>query len=111
MGLGFGEAAPYFAGDTAANPRFQFSSVAGRFVLLGFAPPNGAAVALDVFQRRRPRFDDINLVCFIVAVDQATIAQALDDTPGLRWFRDPSGAIAEAYGEASDSGRWLLLAA
>lgn len=110
-GLGLGEAAPWFVGETRGNPRYHFSSVAGRYVLMGFPPGAGAGAAqADApFLARRAVFDDLRLTCFLVARDRASVEQARDHIPGLRWFLDPRDEIADLYGERDEAGRWLLL--
>src|SRR5690349_7670188 len=101
MGLGFGDAAPWFIGETRGNPRYHFSSVAGRYVLLGFPPrtPGAPQQAEAPFTARRSLFDDLRLTCFIVVGEPDAIAQARDQLPGLRWFLDPHRAIPALYDE------------
>jgi predicted 2-oxoglutarate/Fe(II)-dependent dioxygenase YbiX len=113
MALNIGEAAPWFAGETASSPKFHLSAVAGRFVLLGFvpdAPRRDAALAL--IAAHRAAFDDSRLCAFLVVRDPQSIAEARDDVPGVRLFRDRDGGISRLYGFAGaeeDGGHWFLL--
>lgn len=112
--LSVGELAPGFCAPTRANPRFYFSTLAGRCVLLGFLPrdPEARAAALAAFEPHRARFDDRAFVAFFVAGDAETIATAQDRVPGQRWFLDPDGEVARLYGAREADGterpHWLL---
>lgn len=110
-----GDPAPWFEAPTPANPHFHFSTTVGRYTLLAFLPPPGAArdAALAAFQARRGVFDDAKLSAFLVLRDAASIGQARNQPPGLRWFHDPEGRISRLYGALAGDGAehpyWLLL--
>lgn len=109
-----GEAAPWFRAPTPSRPDFAFSSLGGRYVLLGFLPPAGPQfeAAQAWVSANRALFNDHKLALFLVARDPAIIGQARDEPPGLRWFFDPDGQIARLYGMAGDGGDttpgWIL---
>jgi hypothetical protein len=106
--LSEGELAPEFMAPTRDNPRFHFSTVAGRYVLLGFLPPGGPAreAALASLAVHRPRFNDVDLTVFLVVSDSDFEAAPPDLIPGLRVFLDPARDVFESYGVESG---WFLL--
>jgi predicted 2-oxoglutarate/Fe(II)-dependent dioxygenase YbiX len=110
-----GDPAPWFSAPTPTNAFYHFSTVTGRYVLLGFAPPPGPErdVAFSAFMAERQRFDDTNLTAFIVLRDAESIARARNQPPGLRWFFDPDGSLSRLYGALEVDGTahpyWLLL--
>ena len=110
-----GDPAPWFEAPTPTSPRFYFSTTVGRYTLLAFLPPPGAArnAAMAALQAHRGPFDDISLSAFLVLRDPASIAEARNQLPGLRWFHDPEGRISRLYGALDDAGAehpyWLLL--
>ncbi|PVM89669.1 peroxiredoxin [Caulobacter radicis] len=113
-----GEPAPWFVGKTSSNDTFHFSSVAGRYIALLFAPSSAAPDARAAWSRiaaARALFNDVRASCFGVTLDpeDERLARVADDAPGLRWFYDSDRAIAKLYGMATDDdvgrGGWLLL--
>lgn len=114
MSLSPGQAAPWFILPTPSNPRFSFSSLGGRYVLMAFLPPDGPerAMAMAQIAAHDALFDQLNLIAFCVVSDQASIAAARD-TLGVRWFLDHDRAVSRRYGalDASDAHtpRWLLV--
>jgi predicted 2-oxoglutarate/Fe(II)-dependent dioxygenase YbiX len=115
MGLSIGEAAPWFTAVTPANPRYVFSSSAGRFVLMGFLPDDDEerSQAMNRFRTCRALFDDLQLTAYMIVRGPAAIAAAKNELPGLRWFFDPDGEIGRLYKMLDADGRqrcgWLLL--
>jgi predicted 2-oxoglutarate/Fe(II)-dependent dioxygenase YbiX len=113
--LSVGEFAPWFAAPTPGNPKYNFNTSAGRYVLLGFLPPPGAARdrAMAAFEAHVGLFDDVKLTCFMVLRDASSIAAAGNRTPGQRWFFDPDGEVSRLYGaldaQGSETPFWLLL--
>lgn len=103
-----GEPAPWFIGRNPNNPRYDFSSVAGRPVLLSFlgssADAEGAAL-LAAIDAAAARFDDERLCFFGVSGDPADAARLADRIPGRRFFLDADGAIARRYGAVDAEGR------
>lgn len=112
--FGPGDLTPWFFAPTPSNPRFNFSTLAGRYVLLGFAPSPGPVrdLAFNQFSAHRKLFDDDKATAFFVLRDEGSITAARDQPPGLRWFFDPDGRLSRLYGALGDDGAerpyWLL---
>lgn len=106
-----GEFAPAFVAATRLNPKFHFTTIAGRYVLLGFIPraPDRRTAALAAFEAIRPRFDDANRAAFMVTEEPLGPEAPSDRAPGQRWFFDPEGDIRRRYHLAPDEGAWFLL--
>ena len=110
-----GEPAPWFVAATPTSPRFHFSTTAGRYVLLGFAPPPGPArdAMFAAMRANMPLFDDAHLAAFMILRDADSISKARDYNIGLRWFLDADGEVSRMYGAETGQmpGRpyWLLL--
>lgn len=111
--LAWGEPAPWFEAATPANPRFVFSSLAGRFVALVFLG-EGQAPAAQAFVRALteaglPLRDD-QAVRFAVVPERDGLQDPLllQAFPSKRVFHDPGGRIAAAYGVPA-GGCWLIL--
>ncbi len=103
VNLAPGDPAPWFTANSTSNPRYAFSSVAGRYILLCFlgtaSDPDGAS-AIRAVATHRHLFDDARLSFFGVTLDpsdQAT-GRLRESMPGLRHFWDFDGAISRAYG-------------
>lgn len=96
-----GEPAPWFAGRTHGNPRFQFDLAGGRYVVLSFfgsaADPDSAEV-LRGFAAARERFDDQHCCFFGVTTDPEDEKRLVESVPGVRWFMDSDRAISSQYG-------------
>jgi predicted 2-oxoglutarate/Fe(II)-dependent dioxygenase YbiX/peroxiredoxin len=109
-----GEQAPWFFAPTPTNPSFNFSTVAGRYVLMGFPPQDAAerSAVFDIVARNLGQLDDSRLACFLVVRDPADFAKARDRN-GLRFFADFEGKLALLYGARDADGterpRWVLL--
>ncbi len=114
MSLIIGQAAPWFTAPTPSNPRFAFSSVAGRYVLLVFLPSDPVArkAALARIDASKALFDQTNLLAFCVISDPAAFSAA-HDTTGVRWFLDADRQISRGYGAMDETGveqpKWLIL--
>lgn len=109
MALLPGDPVPKFTLPGVTTPRFTFDSAAGRYLLVVFVRPEGAAAAEAVIKARPRVFDDVQASAFIVVVgDDPERDARRDSIPGLRFLFDPDGAVADLYGvEAED--RWLLI--
>lgn len=104
--LSTGEFAPDFAAPTRMNPKYHFSTLAGRYVLLAFTPEESEPQALAAYATVRPHFDDATLCAFFIT-PRADFADTPPDlTPGLRWFLDPAGEVRAKYGPEPG---WFLL--
>jgi peroxiredoxin len=97
--------APWFEARSPINPRFQFNTVAGRFVLLSFfgstAESRGAALWTEV-NRRRHEFDDERLAFFGVSIDPQDERQSrvVENLPGIHLFWDFDQQVSRRYGVA-----------
>ncbi|MGD9923986.1 MAG: 2OG-Fe(II) oxygenase [Pseudorhodoplanes sp.] len=100
-----GDPAPWFYQRSLSNPRYAFSSVGGRYVVLCFfgsaADPLGRA-ALDAVIEHRPVFDDSNICFFGISADAGDESEnrITEMLPGIRYFLDYDLAIARQYGAA-----------
>lgn len=109
-----GQPAPWFTAATPSNPRFAFSSLGGRFILLAFLPdePEARARAVEAMQAHRDLFDDVRLAAFGVLRDPEAIATAKDQ-PNLRWFFDPNGEVSRQFGALDGLGEarpsWVVV--
>jgi predicted 2-oxoglutarate/Fe(II)-dependent dioxygenase YbiX/peroxiredoxin len=103
VNLGPGDPAPWFMANCTSNPRYAFSSAAGRYIVLCFLgtanDPDGASAIRAVLSNRH-LFDDVRLSFFGVSVDPADRAtgRLTESMPGLRHFWDFDCAISKAYG-------------
>ena len=102
-GLLVGDPAPWFAGPTEINARFNFATLAGRWVGLMFVRSVAEAQALNAELRLQPGFDETRACLF--GVVPASLGEA---ELGPRWFFDSDGEIARRFGAAEASG-WMIL--
>lgn len=100
-----GDPAPWFFAASATNPRYNFASVAGRYVLLVFPGPTlhpaaRQAVALLEQAQAAGLLDDTHAAAFVMAVDATEGAPGAprDLVPGLRVLHDRDGAVSRLYG-------------
>ncbi|MDX2103385.1 MAG: 2OG-Fe(II) oxygenase [Alphaproteobacteria bacterium] len=102
--LTIGAPFPFFVAPTLSNPRFQFGSVAGRWICLVFIGSAGnertASFLATLFQRA-DRFDGVRCAFFGVSVDPEDVQRQPDRVPGIRWFRDHQGELSRAVGVLS----------
>ena len=105
-GLRVGDPAPWFVSRSTSNPRFNFHTIAGRYVALCFVGSAGhpaSAAALAEVARRWAVFDDAKASFFGVSIDPG------DENPGRTlqvpaaacWFWDHDLAISRLYGAAT----------
>jgi peroxiredoxin/predicted 2-oxoglutarate/Fe(II)-dependent dioxygenase YbiX len=103
INLGPGDPAPWFKGRSQSNPRYNFDTAAGRYLVLCFfgtaADPQGAA-ALKAVQAHRKLFDDRRFCFFGVSNDPRDESERRveDAIPGIRFFHDGDGSIGRACG-------------
>ncbi len=100
-----GDPAPWFYAPTASNPRYNFASTGGRYVLLVFPGPAGNPASAEANRLLRAAqaerlLDDARCAAFLVSVDPADDGPEgpRDLIPGLRVFRDRDGAVSRLYG-------------
>jgi len=108
--FGVGDLAPDFSAVSRVNPRFHFSAVAGRYVLLAIMPrdPARREAAVAAAASLAPQFEGRRLAAFYVA-REAENDSLTDNPPGHRWFFDPGDAIAPLFHLDEGEGVWLLL--
>lgn len=104
-----------FSAKTHSRSDFAFGSLGGLFVLLAFLPSEAKARAnaISFVQARLALFDDHARTVFCVVREEAEFAARQPQLPGLRYFHDPDGAIAERFGlldgDGGTQGQWVLL--
>jgi predicted 2-oxoglutarate/Fe(II)-dependent dioxygenase YbiX/peroxiredoxin len=107
--LSIGEPAPWFRARTAGNPRFAFSSMAGRYVVLcflGSVSQAQSAQLLSAMAQHRNVFNNMQVATFAVFdsphdEDTARAHAALEDK---RIFWDFDRALGRQFGVYADSG-------
>ena len=106
MNLYTGAPAPMFKAPSPVNPQFAFSSVGGRYAVLGFLPEPGPEreAALALARAHAPLFNDDSCLFFGVLPDADSFAQA-QNTPPWRWFGDVDGALRRLYDSEGPDGR------
>lgn len=110
----WGKPVPWFHAATRTNPRFNFSSLGGRFILLAFlGHANGPKVRafIDALAQQNLPRNDQQLVVFGVsnnkdALNDDVVATAFQDG---RVFLDADGEIARSFGMARPSDKGLIL--
>lgn len=112
--LDVGRVAPIFEAPTHSNPRFQFSSVGGRYVVLAFLPPDAkrAGQMTQAVGGICHMLSDERLVTFFVT-SEADRFRAAGEAAGVRWFFDAETIIAKGYGaldaDGGHSGRYVVI--
>lgn len=110
-----GDPAPWFSAPAPAIRQFHFSTVVGRYVLLGLLPSPGPEreAALTALAANAGRLRDDQLGAFLVIGDAPSIATVKNGPDAPRWFFDAQGDIRRLYGAIDGEGRehpyWLLL--
>jgi peroxiredoxin len=107
--LQVGEPAPLFVCRSPANPKYIFSSVAGRYVVLcffGSASDSGSRRVLDDVLDNRHLFDDENVCFFGVSIDpeDESKRRVQNLLPGVRFFWDFDRLVSQLYGAAAGDG-------
>jgi len=99
-----GDAVPIFrARASNGNPSYDFGTVAGRYVALGFLGSAGeepVRQAMAVVLRNRHLFDDRQASFFGISVDPAdeTSGRLREALPGIRFFWDQDRTISRRFG-------------
>lgn len=113
LGLGPGDPAPTFHQRSPANPKFNFDSAAGRYLVLcffGSAANDHARKALKAVLERPDVFDDERASFFGVSIDpeDEVSARVANRAPGVRFFWDFDLSVSRLYGVApkDDIGDW-----
>jgi len=101
--LSTGDVAPWFVAPSIANPRFDFSTVAGRYIVLSFVgsvrSSDGKAL-MDAFYRRAALFMNQDHYFFGVTCDpqDRDDPRIMTTRPGMDMFWDLEGEICSRYG-------------
>jgi predicted 2-oxoglutarate/Fe(II)-dependent dioxygenase YbiX len=109
-----GAPAPLFRALSPVNPSFAFSSLGGRYVVLGFLPPPGAErdAALEMVRRHPQLFRDDTCLFFGVLPDRESFDRAQNGGM-MRWFADFDGALRRLYEAEGPDGapipRWVAI--
>jgi peroxiredoxin len=97
-----GDPVPWFRAPTAANPDYDFASVAGRYVVLCCLPSNDTKMHA-AFLAQADAFNGIDRLFFGVAGQAPSEAPAR--RPGMEIFLDPRHELAKFLGaEPADGG-------
>ena len=116
-----GDPAPWFRQAATCHPQFDFSSLGGRYILLGFfgsAGDDAARAQLKLIEDRAHLFDDANVCFFGVSADTTDQSEnrLTEVVPGQRHFWDFDRTISKLYGAAAVSGQdnayrrfWVLI--
>lgn len=98
-----GDPTPDFSVRSSNSPRFNFHSVAGRYVVLSFlgsAAHQDAQRVVKHLLAHRARFDDERICFFGVSIDPADESQGRLEQciPGIRYFWDFDFKVSNAFG-------------
>lgn len=101
--LTVGEPAPWFTCRSPSNPRYSFSTVAGRYVVLcflGSAADADSRTLMQAVQEQRALFDPEHILLFNVSSDPEDEVQGrlADSASGIRVFWDFDHAVARQFG-------------
>jgi predicted 2-oxoglutarate/Fe(II)-dependent dioxygenase YbiX len=101
-----GDPAPWFYQRSLSNPRYAFSSAAGRYITLcvyGSAADAAGRAALDAVIAGRTIFDDSNFCFFGISADPRDEAggRIAEMMPGIRFFLDYDLSVARQIGAAA----------
>jgi predicted 2-oxoglutarate/Fe(II)-dependent dioxygenase YbiX/peroxiredoxin len=101
--LSIGEPAPWFVCRSPSNPRYNFNTVAGRYValcFLGSAQDADSQAVLQALDAQRALFDAEHLMLFNVSSDPEDESEnRLGDTArGIRVFWDFDRSVARQFG-------------
>ncbi|MBC6417792.1 MAG: 2OG-Fe(II) oxygenase [Prochloron sp. SP5CPC1] len=108
-----GEPAPWFIAPSLTNPKFQFHTVAGRYVVLcffGSAGEKGSQKVLEEVRRHGRIFDDEKCCFFGVSKDPEDVAlsRVQQQLPGIRFFWDFDQNINRQYGVIDEADTYIL---
>jgi hypothetical protein len=109
-----GEPTPWFYAPSPSNPNFNFASVAGRYVVLGFtsADKERREAVFTIMKRHLDVFEDSHIAAFMVLRDQQSFSEARDRN-GLRWFLDADGELSRLYGalalDGTETPIWVVI--
>ena len=99
-----GDPAPYFVCRSPSNPRLQFDTVAGKYLVLCFVcsagNPKGQAIASTIETYLRDRFDDKKASAFLISADHNDESQQRlrDARPGVHILWDDEREVCRLFG-------------
>ncbi|MGH6960205.1 MAG: redoxin domain-containing protein, partial [Dongiaceae bacterium] len=98
-----GDPAPWFVAPATGNPRYNFDTAAGRFIVLSFfgsAAMPAMRAMLDSLWQRRDLFQDDHAAFFGVSCDpdDQRLGRVAEQLSGFRVFWDFGLRISKAYG-------------
>ncbi|WP_293679579.1 2OG-Fe(II) oxygenase [uncultured Phenylobacterium sp.] len=109
-----GAPAPIFKVRSKHFAQFAFSSLGGRWVVLGFLPGPGPErdAAIAMLEGLPGLFRDDRCLAFGVLPDEASFKAAKDALP-MRWFYDAEGSVRRLYDAEGPDGevapRWVAI--
>lgn len=106
MNLLPGDFAPHFKVASSVNPRFNFDTVAGRYVVISFFGSTRVPAAerfLTEIVSRGARFDVTNAIFFGVTTDPQDVDHIVQQDPGRIYFYDLDLAVSRLYGLVADA--------
>ncbi len=105
---GIGEAAPWFVARSPERVDFQFSTLAGRYLVLSFigsAEQAAIRALLEALSQRRELFDDAFASLAVVSCDIEDERQKrIPHSPGMHVFWDNDGQVTRLYGLGAEAG-------
>jgi len=109
--MSLGEMAPPFVTATRQNPKFHFSTVAGRHLLVAIMPRDPVArdAAIAAVAPLMPQFEGEFLAAFFIAREPVGDTVPPDRLHGQRWLFDPQSEVAVQMGLGAEEAAWLLL--
>ncbi len=98
-----GDPAPWFVQRSFANPRYSFSTAAGRYVVLGFfgsARDDRISDAIAALKNNAGLFNDTHASFFGVSNDPRDESEnrVVNQYPGYRFIWDFNGKVSKLYG-------------
>lgn len=108
-----GQPAPWFQANSTTNPKFSFSTVAGRYVLLCFLKSSQEKASQKVLKNLtsyRNIFDDRFCSFFGVSIDpeDQKLSRLQQQIPGIRFFWDFDQTISQKFGVVDRDQRYHL---
>ncbi len=113
-----GDRMPAFQVRSRVNPRFNFDTLGGRWLVLGLIGSAGAVPIAPALHAMTSSdwFDDDRASLFLISVDPSdeTTGRLQDRIPGLRIFWDTDRAVSRQLGAANEDGQgyrphWLVI--
>lgn len=103
MFLAVGEPAPWFTIAATNNPKFNFDTAAGRYVLLCFlksSTDKASQKVLEDLVQHREVFDDEFCCFFGVSTDpeDQQLSRLKEQIPGIRFFWDFDQSVSQKFG-------------